>query len=432
MEPGRKHNISRSFLKKLTLLSLSLDTIFYVVAFGVSALSLSLITINETAISSVCFYAGIATVMVWFVIKTIQIITSAIQTKNYWTISILGATIALVTGILMALEILITSNGQLAFDYLKPAVLNFLPIAMMILAVFGTYNQNFLNAFTKFFLTVFILATIVSLGSGIGRKYIAGGLTVNFANPNLTSLVYTVVFILFACWFFPEQNIFKKIAYGLFAAGSLTIVLMTRCRTALIAIFGSILIVFLHSKIKNSGKIDTIIVAGTILFPLVLICGYVILGKGTNFLTILQDLTPGEKSFYTRMRPWVDGLKYFSEHPIFGGYSEAYAVYLVDGMMPGFESGQLTFLSLFGLINYSFYVIVAFICGMHIFKSIDKYSSLSKCLFAFFFISTLSLSGPFMGGNGYNIVSMLPMAVSRPAKKYNFVRKDIPVFNIKI
>lgn len=414
------------------LFKIHMDNYFYVAILTLSVSAMCCIVFQLLTLSSLLFYANIFLSLVWFVIKTIQNILNSIKSHSYSTLGFICFAATLLVWAIIAIEIFITSKGTLSVDYLKSAVLNFLPLSLLVLATFGEYNRRAISVWTNALISLFIIVSILALATGFGLNYYAGGLTLNFTNPNLTGLVYSVSFIILLNAFLNNKRLLSKFYYAALALVSIVIVFLTRCRTALLAVFVSIALAYIQNRINQSGKGQGKLVLFIIFGPIVLISLYLTLAEGTNVLDVLQELYPGTKTLYTRTRPWIEGFKYFADSPLFGSYSKAYIEYAAEGMMPGFESGQLTFAALFGLIPFVLYLFVTLICGMKAFYSEEKKSFASKALFAFFFVSTLSLSGAFMGSNGYNSLSILPIATATPAKRKSFVRKTIETCRVRI
>jgi lipopolysaccharide cholinephosphotransferase len=294
----------------------------------------------------------------------------------------------------------------------------------------------------QFILVTNILIGVVYIYSYFFRPkvYYAGGLTLNFSNPNLTAMwILQTIFYLIITFLFCRKT-YIRILLMIFIGFLIDLLIETRGRTSILALIAFISLAY-YILIRRKIIIKKYLVTPVILFPIIVVLIYFFFIK-TGIINYFGFIVSEGKSLYSREVIWSNALDAIKQNPFLGAY------YIISN---GTGKSQMHNSHLDIWASYGIFVFVSLmIYIIRIVKSLINYS-ISKIqiisLLAFFSVIMMGMgeAALFSGGQGIYILgcSFLLLAkhelgvsdtnnISRKDKQWNIRKKTKNVTEINL
>lgn len=168
-------------------------------------------------------------------------------------------------------------------------------------------------------LAVFYVVAFYILGK---QETLAGGITLNFVNPNFTAF-WLVIAVLYSIYnLVTERSFILKIFFGCLSAILMVMVNNTLARSAimtLIIFFALLLVGVIRKKYRFSNRV----IAGVVVLPLIIGILYMNFVNNDKILELFSFMEGDGKSLLSRKNIWQTALEILKNHLWFGNYYKA-------------------------------------------------------------------------------------------------------------
>ena len=193
------------------------------------------------------------------------------------------------------------------------------------------------------------------------KTYIGHGLTFGFSNPNITGmfLLHAVLYVGLAIFY--AKRWIARIPLILLAAGGIYMILLTRCRSALVglAVFAVLAAWFL---LKRSRLVPPWLCATIIILPLIFAVLY-LLANDAGLLEAFGIWEEEGKNTDSRVKVWEKSFAIIREHLFTGDYA---ILYNAENGIKQRHNLHVEVLTAYGLIPFILFVIILLLCVLPI------------------------------------------------------------------
>lgn len=396
---------------------LNLDTAFAILALLTVFLSHISTIFKIYSISSLFFSASFVVLVLWLIAHVLKWIYSVYKGTGVLIPSETISTFLLICASLWMMFTLLytTPFSSFSLDYFRKAIITLCFLYSMHLFAFSNFKSRTIKNVLCVGSMLFGLLILGSYFIGISKSYIASGLSLNYQNPNYTGLVLSSLALFLLYSFYYYKNVIIKLLAILIAIGITILNYWTRCRSGFIAILLiGICLIWVFRRINNKDKHGVSFNIVLVLFPLLILCIYMLVGERTNILAILDKYLGGiSKSFSTRLYPWERGFTYFIINPALGSYYQS----TIDsvGMLSGYQNGLFDVLIEQGIIFFIFFILAVINVFLYAYERVFVNRSLNNFLsygiLTFVIFSMIFDSGAILGLNGWYVMMFAPLSL---------------------
>lgn len=402
------------------LRSITIDTFFFGISFLVAIVIQPLIVLRLNSLASILFSGLFVLIFVWLFVHIVHRLFRIIKGRSSPSPSAMFSFVLLLfLFIWSGVNVLVqTPTSALSINYLRKLIITYSILISIYLCCYGDFSLKKIRRFCVW-ACLAVSAVIIGLFLvGIGRTYLAGGLTLNYQNPNFTGLAIVALLIFVFYGLFVEKNLVIKLVYLIVTLALAYLLYLTRCRSAFLALVLAAILYFLIRILKDRKSAIQPIYAALVVFPIATCCLYTILGTSTNLFDLLESLTIFfGKTLTTRLPVWSRAFKLFNQNVLFGSY---YFSTVQSGGMSGWQNGELDLLVEQGAIFFGVFIIfcIKTLCDLVRISISKNYAqTIALAMVPLVFLTSIFDSGSFLGISGLFFIFISPMAL---VQKTNF------------
>lgn len=302
--------------------------------------------------------------------------------------------------IIISFSFIFVLNGAnvVTFSYIKKVI--FFSSALIFFFITTKINSNKKTVEIILKLNIIIAIFYIINYLVMPRDYIAGGLTFNFTNPNLTAmwLIHPAMYILLGTFFY-NNKLMRFICIAL-ACMVIYFIYETGSRTTLISII-TFIILIIYCLIKKRIKISNFLSSTLTLIPFIGSVIYMIMIENKT-INIFRFMESEGKSLTSRYDVWVNAFNAIKEKPITGDY---YGISQGTGMSQ-MHNSHIDILASYGIIVFIlFSIYIINIVNSIKKRCINRFQLLSLIAFLIVIVMGIGEAAVFTGSLGMYVSS---------------------------
>ncbi|MDD2494666.1 MAG: O-antigen ligase family protein [Tissierellia bacterium] len=309
--------------------------------------------------------------------------------------------------LILAFVALLSTSNDFNFNYFKKYFMFGSTIIFLFIVSVITVNTKLV----KFILKVnLILCLAYSMFYFFGyTQYYGGGLTLNYSNPNLLALwlLHSVLYSVISFVYFKSKIL--KILSIIATLILFTMILETRTRSVLLALFiFTIILVFIF--MRNKFKLGEILTAIFVLFPLIFAVIYMLQIYNPMIVESLNFMTSPGKGLDSRFSIWSNAFAVIQNNLVFGNYYEISAGTGISQLL----NTHIDVMASYGCLVFVAFIIYLYKITLRIARNCE--TKLQKIALASFFAVMIMGSGEaaFVSGSvGMYILSCSFLLIAR-------------------
>lgn len=300
----------------------------------------------------------------------------------------------------------VTISGSGGFEYYKKMIMFFASMMWMLICSRTSLTKNTIKL-------VFIISIIIALlyvfyfRSGWSEFEGETLLSLHFSNPNLAGMFLLVSALYLSMMLFSGELFNLHLFFRIMVLGGLVsnlyLILLTGCRSSLLAYVFFIMLVILDYISKGNFRLKHWMIFLWAILPLVFAIVYVLHASSISDVSVsLVAVQEGAKENSSRLPVWLPAFESIVEHPITGDY---YGISGGTGMSQ-MHNTHVDVLASYGLLPFVLFIYMLYRCTVNVADGLhSRFQRVSLYAFLSCFISGVFEAALVSGSTGFFLIA---------------------------